>query len=81
MHGWMGKTLWIDLSKQKVEVRELEKSFAVKFLGGSGFGIKWLYDLLPRGTDPFSPQNPLIFAAGPLNGTRVYGAARHIPSY
>ncbi len=73
----MGKTLWIDLSKQKVEVRELEKSFAVKFLGGSGFGIKWLYDLLPRGTDPFSPQNPLIFATGPLNGTRVYGAARH----
>ena len=38
------------------------------FLGGRGFAIRILWDELKRGIDPFSPDNKLVFAAGPLTG-------------
>lgn len=38
-------------------------------MGGRGFAVKMLYELLPKDTDPFAPENLLIFATGPLNGT------------
>jgi aldehyde:ferredoxin oxidoreductase len=39
------------------------------FLGGAGFGVKLLYDLVPPGTDPLGPDNVLVFAPGPLTGS------------
>ena len=42
---------------------------ASQFLGGNGFGTKVLWDEVGRDVDPLSPENKLIFAAGPLTGT------------
>ncbi|MEM1515457.1 MAG: aldehyde ferredoxin oxidoreductase family protein [Candidatus Bathyarchaeia archaeon] len=69
VHGYAGFLLFIDLTTGKVERRELRENIRNMFIGGKGFVAKLLYDLLPPNTDPFSPENPLIFAAGPLNGT------------
>jgi aldehyde:ferredoxin oxidoreductase len=44
---------------------------AKKFIGGAGFGIKFLFDEIKAGTDPLGPDNKLIFASGPLSGTNV----------
>lgn len=68
MHGWNGQILHVDLTKKKSAVHAYDKDFALKFLGGRGFAIKILWDELPKGTDPLSPQNKLIFATGPLTG-------------
>ncbi len=66
MYGWTGVFLKIDLSKSKAVAETYDESLALNFLGGRGFAVKILWDTLKQGTDPLSPENKLIFAAGPL---------------
>jgi len=66
MHGWNGKLLRVDLTKGKAVSQEYDAGFAKTFLGGRGFAAKILWDELKTGIDPLSPENRLIFAAGPL---------------
>jgi aldehyde:ferredoxin oxidoreductase len=62
-----GKILYIDLEEQQFETVERPDLFE-KYLGGSGVAIKLLLEECPKGIDPFSPDNPLIFASGLFNG-------------
>jgi aldehyde:ferredoxin oxidoreductase len=78
--GYMGKWLDVDLTEKKAEVKELDLQFARKFLGGRGFGAKILYDGLKPKTNPFSPENLLIFATGPLTGTTATCPGRYCVS-
>ncbi|RKY90465.1 MAG: sigma-54-dependent Fis family transcriptional regulator, partial [Ignavibacteriae bacterium] len=39
------------------------------FIGGKGFGAKYLYDNLSPDTSPLDPENLLMFLPGPLTGT------------
>jgi aldehyde:ferredoxin oxidoreductase len=39
------------------------------FVGGRGLGARLLWDLVGPAVDPLSPENVLIFAAGPLTAT------------
>ena len=50
------------------QTESYDVDFASKFLGGRGFAVKILWDRLRPGTDALSPENKLIFAAGPLTG-------------
>ncbi|MCW3995301.1 MAG: aldehyde ferredoxin oxidoreductase family protein [Candidatus Bathyarchaeota archaeon] len=68
MLGWTGVFLNIDLTQRKATAEQYDESLALNFLGGRGFAAKILWDRLKEGTDPFSPENLLIFAAGPLTG-------------
>ena len=74
--GYMGRICRIDLTERKSWVEPLPYETARDFLGGSGLGIKLLYDLVPPGTDPLGPNNALIFAPGPLTGTSAPSASR-----
>jgi len=66
--GWTGRILRVDLSNEKHTVQNLDAKDAVDLLGGRGLAVKILWDELRPGTDPFSPENRLIFATGPLTG-------------
>ncbi len=66
--GWTGRILRVDLSSEKHTVQNLDAKDAVDLLGGRGLAVKILWDELRPGTDPFSPENRLIFATGPLTG-------------
>jgi len=68
MHGWNGFFLRVNLSKDKAVAEEYDAKIAKNFLGGRGFAAKILWDELKPGIDPFSPENRLIFATGPLTG-------------
>lgn len=68
MLGWNGNFLRVNLTSRKWTVESFDLEFASKFVGGRGFAAKILWDRLPPWTDPLSPQNLLIFAAGPLTG-------------
>ncbi len=69
MGGYFGRILWVDLSEQRARVEPLDPRLTADYIGGRGLGTRLLYDLLPPGTDPLAPENPLIFATGPLNTT------------
>jgi aldehyde:ferredoxin oxidoreductase len=59
--------LYIDLTEGRYEVQERKDLFE-KYLGGTGVAIKLLEEECPKGVDPLSPENPIIFAVGPLTG-------------
>lgn len=61
------RVLYIDLNKKSFYIRERKEVFE-KYLGGIGTGIKLLMEECPPHIDPLSPENPIIFTVGPLNG-------------
>lgn len=71
MAGWNGCLLRVDLTRQKSVAQKYSRDFAEKFIGGRGFAAKILWDELKPGLDPFSPENLLIIAAGPLTGLPI----------
>jgi aldehyde:ferredoxin oxidoreductase len=73
----MGRILRVNLNEGKVIEEPIHEGWAVKYIGGSGLASRYLYDLLPVGTDPFGPENPLIFMTGPLTGTASPSASRY----
>ncbi len=69
MFGYAGKIACIDLTTGKVTTEKLTEEIARKYLGGKGLGAYLLYNRLKPGTDPYDPENILIFASGPITGT------------
>jgi aldehyde:ferredoxin oxidoreductase len=74
LYGYAGKLLRIDLSQEKVFVEGLDSGALRKFIGGVGYAAQLLYNELPEGIDPLSPENKLIFSTGPLTGTGAPGS-------
>jgi len=77
MKGFTGKILRVDLSSSNYKSQDLDEKTAREFLGGRGLGAKILYDEQNARTDPFSPENILVFATGPLTGTKTPSSGRH----
>lgn len=65
------------MGKNKVESEELKKDLTA-YIGGSGFATSIICGELDPLTSPFDPKNPLVFATGPLTGTMVPMASRHV---
>jgi aldehyde:ferredoxin oxidoreductase len=74
--GYTGKILRINLTDQSTKEEALPLKVARDFIGGAGFGIKYLFDEVKAGTDPLGPENKLIFASGPFSGTTIPCASR-----
>jgi len=72
--GYTTKVLRVDLSREQISEEYLDEDTLKKYIGGVGLGAKYLYEEVPPGTAWDDPDNRLIFATGPLNGTHVAGA-------
>ncbi|MDY6834625.1 MAG: aldehyde ferredoxin oxidoreductase family protein, partial [Chloroflexota bacterium] len=77
MYGYMDKILRVDLTNASVQETPLDPDAARKYIGGSGLSAKIIYDELDPDVDPLSPENLLVFATGPYQGTAVYFSGRH----
>jgi benzoyl-CoA reductase subunit BamB len=75
-----GFNLEIDLSRRNIERVETDPKLTELHLGGLGTNARILWDRVPPDTDPFSPENLLIFGAGLLCGTPAPGCNRTIVS-
>ncbi|MBN1882563.1 MAG: aldehyde ferredoxin oxidoreductase family protein [Deltaproteobacteria bacterium] len=81
MHGHTGKYITVNLSNGSVEVETYDTAFARKYLGGNGFAAALIRAMVPKDSSPFSPENTIVFAVGPLTGTPVWGCGRgHVAS-
>ncbi|MFH1381950.1 MAG: aldehyde ferredoxin oxidoreductase family protein [Chloroflexota bacterium] len=58
----------IDLNREKSEIVEVDSSVLRKYIGGAGLAARILWDETSPTTDPFSPENRLMFMVGPLTG-------------
>ena len=65
----MRKLLRVNLSNGAIKEENIPQKIATDYLGGRGFGSKYLYDEVPAGTDPLGKQNKLLVGTGLLAGT------------
>ncbi|MDI6825297.1 MAG: aldehyde ferredoxin oxidoreductase family protein [Bacillota bacterium] len=77
MTGWTGKMLRVDLTAGATSVEELCPHDLRDFVGARGLGSRLLYDAGAYAVDPLAPENPLIFATGPLTGTYAPSGGRY----
>jgi aldehyde:ferredoxin oxidoreductase len=79
MNGYTGRCLRVNLTEGKHTIEETDHALREKYLGGRGLAIKFLADEVQPGVDPLSPENRIIFSAGPLAGTgAVTGASCNV---
>lgn len=77
MKGQYGRILRIDVSQKQFWTETLDDSVYEKYLGGKGLASYLLYKLNPPKVDPLHPDNCLIFATGPICGSRIWGSSRY----
>lgn len=78
MGGYLETILRVDLTKGKITIEKLKEETKKKYLGGAGLAAKILYEELKLGIDPLGPENKLVFATGPLTGTKAPSSGRHL---
>jgi len=76
--GYMGKILWIDLSKRKTWEEVLPAEIYRNYLSGIGLGAYILYNRVPKKADPLGPENVLGFVSGLLTGTKTLFTGRWV---
>ncbi|ADT85119.1 aldehyde ferredoxin oxidoreductase family protein [Thermococcus barophilus] len=71
MYGYTGKLIDVDLSREKIEVVEIDEGILRKFYGGRGLGTYILWKELGERweyVDPLGEENLLLILTGPLTG-------------
>jgi len=68
--GFANRIAHVDLSAGSVDIKPIPEEWAIKYIGGRGLGVKYVFENGP-GVDPLSPDNILCFMNGPLTGTEV----------
>ncbi len=61
----LANILYIDLSKRIFKIEKRRDLFE-KYIGGAGVATALLHEECPEGCDSLGPDNPIIFAVGPL---------------
>jgi len=69
LYGYAGRILYVDLNTGKTRVEKLSEDYAKKYIGGIGLGMRLWLDNSKAGVEPFSPENTLVLALGPISGT------------
>lgn len=71
-----GRFLRINLTTRKTSEGTVPEQVATDFIGGRGYGIRYLYDELKPNVDPLSEDNKLLLLAGPLAGAGAVAVSR-----
>lgn len=71
------KVLKVDLASSKTEVEVLGEDIVRNWIGGRGVAAYLMLRAKASKADPLGPENPLIFAAGPLSGTSAPTGGRY----
>ena len=68
-NGYMGKILWVDLSKESFKEEIIPEEIYRQYIGGYGLAAKLIYNNMPVKADPLGPKAILGFFPGLLTGT------------
>lgn len=74
--GYTGKILFVDLTTGRMREESPPESLYRDFIGGTGLGVRILYEHIKPKADPLGPENVLGFVTGPLTATPTPGSGR-----
>lgn len=77
MQGYHGRMITIDLSRKTFHTESIDDAVYETFIGGKGLGSYLLYEINPPGVDPLAADNVVIFCAGPITGSAIWGGCRY----
>ncbi|HEY3451145.1 MAG TPA: aldehyde ferredoxin oxidoreductase C-terminal domain-containing protein [Myxococcales bacterium] len=70
--GYTDRTLFVDLGALTISEKPIPKEMKELFIGGRGYGLKYLWDSVKATTKWNDPENELIISPGPLSGLTQY---------
>lgn len=76
--SYRGQMLHVDLAARKSWTEEIPERWMKDYVGGEGFGARYLMDNLEGGIDPLSEENKLLFICGPLTDTKAPSSGRTV---
>ena len=75
LYGYAGKILKVDLTAGTLT--DIDSStYLPEYVGGIGLGWRILWEMTNANTTEYSPENTLIFASGPANGSPLPASGR-----
>ena len=78
MTGYCGTVLRVNLSTLEIKKEKLDTNLAKKFVGGRGLGTYFIATEVDPKADALSEANKLIFATGPLTGSKAPSGGRYM---
>jgi aldehyde:ferredoxin oxidoreductase len=75
---YQGRVLRIDLSAGTSTVEPLNEKWRDLYVGGKGLLLRYMWEEIKPGLDPWAPENPIYLVTGPFAGTNVSTASRLI---
>jgi aldehyde:ferredoxin oxidoreductase len=73
MAGYTGRLLRVLLDRGEVRTEPLDAGIVERYLGGTGYAARILFDEQPAGIDPLGPEARILFSTGPLTTNAVPG--------
>ncbi|MFZ5966513.1 MAG: aldehyde ferredoxin oxidoreductase family protein [Bacillota bacterium] len=73
--GYTNRTLYINLSNNRIESKKITAMMKEKFIGGKGFGLWYLWNAVAPHTKWNDPENEIVIAGGPICGITQYPGA------
>lgn len=73
--GYANKSLYINLSDNKIAEKPVTEMMKEKFIGGRGFGLWYLWNAVTPETKWDDPENEIIISPGPVGGITQYPGA------
>lgn len=71
---YTGRFIRVNLTSQMISEEIIHRETLRKYVGGTGLGARILYNEVLPGVEWAHPDNRIIFATGPLAGTRIEGS-------
>lgn len=75
--AWARNVLRVNLTQGTCTPEPLNMEWAQEYLGQRGLATKYLVSEIDPKVDPFSPDNKMIWATGPLTGTMASTGGRY----
>lgn len=70
--GYSDKTLHINLTDNQIKIKDVPLEMKEKFIGGKGYGLRYLWDATTPETKWNDPENEIIISGGPVCGITQY---------
>jgi aldehyde:ferredoxin oxidoreductase len=77
MFGSYGRILVVNVRDRSFEIETLSDELLEKCIGGKGLATHLLLEKNPPGVSPYSEENHLIFATGPVCRSPLWGGSRY----
>jgi len=73
--GYSDKTLYINVGTNEIKEKDVPSEMKEKFVGGKGYGLRYLWDAVTPNTKWNDPENEIVISGGPLCGITQYSGS------